>query len=296
MKLCFYHNDADGRSSAAIVRRALGSDTRLYEINYGDLVPWELVDQAEHIIMVDFSLPLADMQRLASGRRFTWIDHHLSAITNLGTSAKDWEGLRDLSQAACVLTWQYYFPGQPVPSAILLIGDRDTWSNSLPDSAAFGEGLNQQDTRPENDQLWVPLLENDPQALQGLISYGNVLRRARLREIRRSVARFGIKVIFEGCSTLAINRRGDGDLGEHIRKLGYEIAYCYIEGAQNGKIVTFVTLFSDKVDVAVIAQKFGGGGHRGAAGFSFERNGSPFPDNSQWQLIRDEPPPATQPG
>lgn len=281
MKLCFYHNDADGRSSAAIVRRALGKDTHLYEINYGDPVPWDLVEQAEHVIMVDFSMPLKEMQRMARGRRFTWIDHHISAINELQADSASWEGLRDLSHAASVLTWQYFFPDQPVPRAIFLIGDRDIWTNADPDSATFGEGLNQQNASPENDKLWQPLLDNDLQAVQELISYGSVLREARLRDIRRSVARLGQEVIFEGHSTLAINRRGDGDLGEHIRKLGYEIAYCYIEGPQNGKLVTFVTLFSDKVDVSEIAQKFGGGGHQSAAGFSFERSCEPFPQGAR---------------
>lgn len=283
MELCFYHNDADGRSSAAIVRRALGSDVILYEINYGDTVPWDQIEQAEHVTMVDFSLPLAEMQRMANGRRFTWIDHHISAINELREAASAWEGLQDLSVAACILSWKYFFPDQPVPRAITLIGDRDIWSNSYPESALFGEGLNQQEARPENDKLWRPLLDDDPQAVQKLIDLGSVLHEARLRDIRRSVARFGQKVNFEGHYTLAVNRRGDGDLGEYIRMQGYDIAYCYIEGPQNGRPVTFVTLFSDKVDVSAIAQKFGGGGHQGAAGFSFERTCGPFPPGARWE-------------
>ena len=299
MKLCFYHNDADGRSSAAIVRRALGKDTRLHEINYGDPVPWDLAEQADHVIMVDFSMPLLDMQRMAKGRRFTWIDHHISALNELQDASASWEGLRNLSDAACVLTWKYFFPDQPIPRAILLIGDRDTWTNDYPDSAPFGEGLNQQDASPDHDKLWQPLLDDDPQAIQKLISLGSVLHDARLRDIRRSVARFGQEVTFEGHSTLAINRRGDGDLGDHIRKLGYEVAYCYIEGLQNKKLVTFVTLFSDKVDVSEIAKKFGGGGHQGAAGFSFERGCGPFPDGAVWEpgllTPMDALPPAPRP-
>jgi oligoribonuclease NrnB/cAMP/cGMP phosphodiesterase (DHH superfamily) len=285
MKLCFYHNDADGRASAAIVRRALGSEIHLHEINYGDLLPWDEIMQAQHIIMVDFSLPLPEMLRMATDRRFTWIDHHISAINDLHEAASEWDGLQDLSAAACILTWRFFFAGQPVPRAITLIGDRDIWANEYPDTATFGEGLNQQDTRPENDRLWKPLLDDDPHAVQELIDLGSTLYRARLRDIYRTTARFGQKVNFEGYLTLVVNNRGNGDLGEHIRKLGYDIAYCYIEGPQNGKIITFVTLFSDKVDVSVIAQKFGGGGHQGAAGFSFERNGGPFPSAAQWKNL-----------
>jgi len=279
--LCFHHNDADGRAAAAVVRRALGPETRLHEISYGDPVPWKQVDRAQHILMVDFSLSQPDMLRLAEGRTFTWIDHHQSALDDLGSLAAPWPGLRQVGAAGCVLAWQYFFPSQPVPRAIALIGDRDIWANLEPDAPAFNEGLHQQETRPDNDDLWKPLLDDDLQAVQALITQGTLLLAARLREMRRSVNRYGYPVTFEGHHTLVINRRGDGDLGQHIRDLGYEIAYCYIEAPQNGHVTTFVTLYSDQVDVAQIAEKFGGGGHRGAAGFSFERTSAPFPPGAQ---------------
>jgi nanoRNase/pAp phosphatase (c-di-AMP/oligoRNAs hydrolase) len=41
-----------------------------------------------------------------------------------------------------------------------------------------------------------------------------------------------------------------------------------------------VTLYSDVLDVSAIAAKFGGGGHRGAAGFQFHRSDRPFPPGS----------------
>ena len=99
--------------------------------------------------------------------------------------------------------------------------------------------------------------------------------------MRSFVSRLGYRVNFEGHDTLVVNRRGDGDMGQHIRDLGYAIAYCYLEGPQNGRIITFVTLYSAQVDVAEIAAKFGGGGHRGAAGFTFERTTAPFPPGAQ---------------
>jgi nanoRNase/pAp phosphatase (c-di-AMP/oligoRNAs hydrolase) len=44
--------------------------------------------------------------------------------------------------------------------------------------------------------------------------------------------------------------------------------------------MTYVTLYSDNVDVSQLAQKFGGGGHVGAAGFHFPRGDSPFHPNA----------------
>lgn len=281
---CLHHNDADGRASAAIVRRALGPGVELFEINYGEPVPWEALVSCSQVIVVDFSLPKEEMLRLAEGRELVWIDHHISAMRELADVSAAWPGLRDSHQAACVLTWQYYFPHTPVPRAIVLIGDRDAWHWQEPETGAFDEGLNQQDTVPKNDVLWQPLLDDDPQALAHLVARGQVLREARLNNIRRQVDAFGYPVEFEGYRAMAINTRGSGEIGEYVASLGYDLAYCYVDNIQNGRLMTFVGLRSSRVDVSRIAQKFGGGGHRGAAGFSFERSCSPFPGEAEFSL------------
>jgi oligoribonuclease NrnB/cAMP/cGMP phosphodiesterase (DHH superfamily) len=278
--LCIYHNDADGRASAAIVRHAIGEDAILYEIRYGDPTPWEKISKVKHVVIVDFSLKHQDMKRIAQERVLTWIDHHKSALDELKDESRAWAGLREVNEAACVLTWKYYFPHTPIPRALILIGDRDIWCQAEPDSGAFVEGLSYEYTHPNNDQLWIPLLSDNQPAVEMLIHKGEPLFAARLQTMRRFVTRYGFPVIFEGWRTLAVNRRGDGDLGQYIRELGYDIGYCYLEGSQGGKIITYVTLFSNKVDVSEIAKKYGGGGHQGAAGFTFERSSSPFPSNS----------------
>ena len=279
--LCLHHNDADGRACGAIVRRALGKEVKLYEMDYGDSLPLDLILVADHIMVLDFSLPKEEMEKLAIYHRFTWIDHHKSALEEMDGTADGWAGVRDTSEAACVLTWRYFFPGQPVPRAVTLIGDRDIWRWSEKDTGAFNEGLYQHFTRPDNDDLWMPLLNDDPEMLAHLIDSGSNIRDARLREIRRTTARYSFEAYFEGYRTLVINVRGSGDLGSQIRNLGYEIGYCYVDKMSEGQLMTFVTLYSDNVDVSQIAQKFGGGGHAGAAGFHFPRGDSPFHPNAQ---------------
>ena len=58
------------------------------------------------------------------------------------------------------------------------------------------------------------------------------------------------------------------------------MAITYVDEMQVSGLTTVVTLFSNKIDVSVIAKRFGGGGHAGAAGFSFPRGASPFPPDS----------------
>lgn len=278
--LCIYHNDIDGCASAAIARYAFGDAAQMHEISYGDPTPWKKIVNVKHVVILDFLLPLQDMKRIANERMLTWIDHHKSALAEANDVARHWAGSRDLSEAACILTWKYFFPHKSVPRALILISDRDIWRQEEPDSGAFNEGLQLEQTQPNNDQLWKSLLSDNLSMVESLISKGRPIFDARLQAMRRFVSRYGYPVIFEGWRTLAVNRRGDGDLGQHIRDLGYDVGYCYLEGNQGGKIVTFVTLFSDHVDVSEIARKYGGGGHQGAAGFSFIRGASPFPENS----------------
>jgi uncharacterized protein len=284
--LCVHHNDADGRASAAVVRRAYNGAVSAIEMNYGDPLQWDRIAPARRVVVVDFYLPLEEMQRLAQGRELIWIDHHISAIRLLGEAARAWRGLQDRRDAACVLTWKYYFPDQPVPRALVLIGDRDVWRWAEADTGPFDAGLQQEDTNPDNDALWLPLLADDAATLQRLIERGAILRAAQLKDVHQRVASYGYPVFFEGQRTLVINARGNGDIGAAIQAMKYPLGYCYIDGMQNGRLMTFVTLFSGEVDVSLIAQKFGGGGHPGAAGFSFERAASPFPPGAQVQFVQ----------
>jgi oligoribonuclease NrnB/cAMP/cGMP phosphodiesterase (DHH superfamily) len=276
--ICFHHNDEDGRASAAIVRYALGPGIKLFETDYDEgTIPWDEVRQSEQVIIVDFSFPLPDMQAMAEGRQLVWIDHHKSALALMEEVAEEWPGIRDLSEAACVLTWRYFFPDRPLPRAILLIGDRDIWRWAEEDTGAFTEGIHVRNTRPENDALWVPLLEGEPSLMDRIIQEGRRLREIRLREIIGMIEWRGFEVEFEGHRTLVINAPGNGDLGQRGRDLGYEITYCYIDQMQHDILTTSVTLFSRHADVSLIARRFGGGGHANAAGFSFPRDCTPFP-------------------
>jgi len=279
--LCLYHGDADGEASAAIVRHKLGPEVYLHRISYGDPTPWPLINDADQVVIVDFSLPPQEMLETADRTQLTWIDHHQSAIQEMEEISSAWQGIRDTSEAACVLTWKYYFPDQPVPRAVILIGDRDIWRWEEPETGAFNEGLFHRDSRPEHDDLWKPLLENDQDLLHEIIQEGEILYHARLEKIKRQVDAYGYEVQFEGFRSLAINVRGNGDLGSRIRELGYEIGYCYVDVLQEEGLMTKVTLFSDQIDVSKLAQKFGGGGHPGASGFQFPRNGTPFPSQAE---------------
>ena len=286
--ICFHHNDPDGHASGAIVKYALGDDVTLIESDYdGTPIPWDLVEAAEQVIVTDFSFSVEDMKGLAEGRELVWIDHHKSAMEEFEGIADEWPGIRDLSEAACVLTWQYYFPEKPVPRAIVLIGDRDIWRWAEKDTGAFGSSLYNQDHHANNAEFWKPLLEDHQLTLDKMIAEGAWLREITLRDVDHLMEARSFEVEFEGYKTLAVNRRGTGDIGNYGRDRGYEIVYTYADKMQVDGLSTVVTLYSNKIDVSVIAKRYGGGGHAGASGFSFPRSATPFPPGAEvkWNMV-----------
>lgn len=279
--ICLYHNDPDGCCAAAVVRKAFGENLRLQPLEIGEDVPWPAIKAARQVVLVDFSLAMDDMERLRDEFDFVWVDHHKSALAILGEAMAEVPGERSVDEAACVLSWQTFFPARPLPRAVAYIGDRDIWRNALPNTQAFSEGLYQLDFSPSNWELWQRLLEDEQDLVAELIERGGLLYQARMKQIAQAVDHRGFETTFEGHRTLAINQRGSGDMGEYIRQSGYVIGYCYAEVMRAGRLQTIVTLYSDQVDVSEIARKFGGGGHRGAAGFQFDRPGRPFPAGSE---------------
>jgi len=99
-----------------------------------------------------------------------------------------------------------------------------------------------------------------------------------LKQIAYHVDTYGFALDFDGYNTLAVNLPGNGDIGHYICSLGYDVAYVYRDNFQDGQVFTNVTLYSETVDVSKLAMRYGGGGHKGAAGFRFMRSGnSPLP-------------------
>jgi len=283
--ICFHHNDPDGRASGAIVRYALNKEVLLIESDYGDTdIPWDKIKEADRVIVTDFSFPKDVMLRIAEESHLVWIDHHKSAMLEFEEIGKDWDGIRDLSEAGCVLTWKYFFPQKPVPYAIVLIGDRDIWRWAEKDTGPFNDYIYNQNHRADHDALWLPLFNDDKGLLERMIKEGTLLRETELKRINRLMKSRSYEAYFEGHRTLVINTPGTGDIGNYGRDRGYEITYCYSDQMRDGKLATNVTLYSNTVDVSVIAKKFGGGGHAGASGFSFPRGGTPFPPQSDVKL------------
>lgn len=313
--VCIYHSiDLDGWMSAAIVKYRFNtnereavftegnttySEKRVNQItfigfNYGDPIPD--LSEYDRVIMCDISFPKEEMTKLYIGTKdIIWIDHHISAIKDNvtfniekgGFYPTNYNGIRDIDFAACELTWKYFFPNEPMPEIVRLLGRYD----------CFGH----KDTDEEQKVLEFQygarsLISNYEEAYSYLLKSLNPL--SEFSCIENDIYNNGKKIYKYLCTEAKQSYKNGfeiklkepwGTEGAYIRKFicinkerfnpinfgidyhvdGYDGCACF--HIDTNGIFCF-SLYNDngQVDCSQIAKLYGGGGHKGAAGFQVD--------------------------
>ena len=262
-----YHDDLDGFGAAWAAWKKFGDKADYlavdHYVDHYNLAPLELKDK--EIYSLDFCYPKEQTEiLLKNNKKLVVIDHH---ITNKETIKILKYYVWDIKRSGCVLSWQYFHPGKKIPKLIGYIEDIDLWKfknkNTRPLTMVL-EGL------PYNFKLWNKIaveLENKNKSLVYLKQ-----GKAIVEFIDKAVNIIALnteKVIFEKKKALAINSPIFAcELGDFfIKKKKSPVAIIW--SLRNGKIKVQLRS-SKKVDVSKLAQKYGGGGHKQAAGFILE--------------------------
>ncbi len=274
--ICIYHSrDLDGWMSAAIVKLKY-PDVKLIGWDYGQPIP-SIVD-TEIIIMVDISFP-KDIMNQYDGTKLIWIDHHISAIKeNLNLRAN---GVRGDKFAACELTWQFFFPEEPMLEIVRLLGRYDCFGHKGTDEEQkvleFQYGARAVISNP--DDAYSMLIEctrtkkSEYWFLQAQVVVGRIHELGRgiykylCTEAKQTYAK-RYSVMFDTYKFAMVNqeRFNPINFGIDYHKDGYDgFACCWY---QKGKWM--YSLYNDNglIDCSEICKSRGGGGHRGASGFS----------------------------
>ena len=266
---CFYHNDMDGKCSAAIVKRYYGSkmtDLDFIEMDYDRPFPFERVAKDEHVIIVDFSLQKpGDFKYLLSlTDDVVWIDHHKTAIEKHQYEDSYLDGIRDTGDAGCVLTWEHYYPKKELPKIVELLGDYDIWAFVYGDDTRnLQAGVKLEDTHPCN-QLWEVWLFAES-SIHKMMDNGKLIRKYQQATRKQAVESNGFYAKFEGYRCICLNNSGrSSTYFDSVDQKTYDLMLSF---NCNDKGWT-VTLYNNTgIDASVIAVKYGGGGHPGACGF-----------------------------
>ena len=266
----FYHNDNDGKCSAALIRKHLISKDGIdfIEMDYSKPFPLGTIGINEPVYIVDYSITTHEMDVLLKiTKDVVWIDHHVSAIEKYKNYPHDIKGLRINGISACMLTF-YYLSGistDEAPLSVKLINDWDIWAFKYGnDTRHFQIALNAVDNHPTS-YLWENLLAPGEFLAKELISDGKIMAEYRDGWAKEYCKSKGFESEFEGYRCFAMNLGlCNSEYFKSVDNGDYDILIPF---SFNGEKWTY-SLYSKTVDVSKIAQKYGGGGHKGASGFS----------------------------
>lgn len=284
--ICIYHaNCDDGFGAAFAVWKNWGDSVQFVPASYGQWIDFKpLADK--HVLMVDFSLS-ADFMRLMShvAKSVIVLDHHKSAqeslhqwiFENVATgrpftasdmrifATADLSGVHavfDMEKSGARLAWEFCHPNDDgIPPLLAAIEDRDLWRFKMPNTKAISAALR---FEPRVFSVWDALDVPD------MTKTG----RAILRHIEARVAEF-------------VEQRHHEWIDGHLVPM-VNVPYAYGSDCcaamlaaepeapfvgswflgKEGRIHVSLRSTNERMDVSIIAQKFGGGGHRNAAGFT----------------------------
>jgi len=273
--ICFYHNDADGRAAAAIVRKyaqELHPDIkqRYIEVDYDqqNVLPAEIMKN-EVVFIVDFHFTPNVMKLMCEVSSDIYVfDHHKTGKEVIAQYPKEVECHCDPGNkfAGCELVWNFLYPTTEMPRAVKLIADHDKWAWKFGEmTAQFNEGLKLYSHQPK-DLIWSELLSNHQLFLDEIIREGKTCLQYRDRICKEFRNDWGFEVEFMGYRCYVMNLRLKGSESEMFAEKLEEYDICISIVLKNG--LWKISLRSNgKVDVSEFAKKFvGGGGHANAAG------------------------------
>ena len=272
-----YHAECgDGFGAAWAAWKKFGDEADYIPINHGSTYPDNFSNKK--IYTLDLTLPKEITEKLLkTNKRLTSIDHHISAeeVTKM---TQDYSF--DNKHSGAVLTWKYFHPDKPVPKLLIFIEDIDIWKWEYPETGHFISALNLYDFSFELFDK-VALEIEDPLKLKEYLLKGEVISQHD-KKITDELVKTAILVEFEGYKVYAVNAP-DFIKSELGHKLSQSFPFAIVWRQKKDKIFVSLRSSDGGINVSEIAKKYGGGGHKGAASFSFSI-GQEFP----WEIIKNE--------
>lgn len=261
--IVIYHDQcSDGHGAAYAAWKKFGDSASYVPLKAGADAP-VIVDKELYI--VDFSFDFDTLTKLkAENKSVVVIDHHLSAKDAVTAFP---ENIFDMEHSGAVLAWRYFHPGTTTPPLLEYVEDHDIWKFALENNREFNAALGQYAI---TFQSWDNLIEK----LKNKTFYTEFIKTGATiatfeDKLVQNLLSYKEPVQFEGHTVYVLNvsRTYRSILGHHLAKLSEQdfgtalgIVYYRNLGGVN------ISLRSEgDVDVSVIAQKYGGGGHKHAA-------------------------------
>ena len=256
--LVIYHGGCtDGFGAAWAAWKLLGDRATYHPARYGEGPPDV---RGRNVVVLDFSYDNATTKRLISeAKSFLVIDHHKSAMVDL----HDVTCTRfDMNHSGAMLSWKFFHPGKEPPRMIRHIEDRDLWKWELPYSREFSAAF---DMIPFTFEDFDKFL--DDSAVDEAQERGAYIL-AYSKTVVSKVAKGATSRRIDGRHVLVVNSsHWMSEIGNALStRCDYALVWYWDHSTR--QVRGSLRAHHEDSDVSEVAKKWGGGGHRKAAGFS----------------------------
>lgn len=259
--LVLYHDDADGFGAAYALwhyyTKERGLPVEFIPVQYKQPIPKEAVNEYHDIVyIVDFCYEGSVIDTIPS-RRVVVIDHHKSST---GVVLARPGCVHDVNHSGCVLTWTYLYPNQeePVPELLSYIEDRDLWKWELPWSREVNLFLS---TVPKEFSEW------DKFNVVSAAKSGMPMIEYKTHLVERNTETVGcvcLGAFHVPCVNATVNVN---EVAEKLLEKYPQAPFVAVYSDEGNGLRAFALRSRGQVDVSLVAEQFGGGGHAKAAGF-----------------------------
>ena len=216
------------------------------------------------VYILDFSFP-ADLLRAIDERaaQLVMLDHHKSAAEKLtGFACRCGVVHFDMDKSGARLAWEFFHPGQPIPTLLKYIEDRDIWKWEFPESAGFLSAL---DMEPQEFSRWSEIAGYSPAQLDAFMARGAAMDE-KYRKLAADIAEGAQPLVFNGIEGLMVNAPGmfHSLVGDLLSAKTGTFALMWSAGSSGVKVGLRA---QRNFDCIALAESMGGGGHAQACGF-----------------------------
>jgi len=256
-----YHADCtDGFGAAYAAWKCLGNRAEYHACKHGVSPP----DVAgKKVAILDFSFDNATTKKMIEiAEGLIVIDHHKSAMVELHDISNTHF---DMTHSGARLAWDFFHPGKEPPKFINYIEDRDLWKWELEYSKEFSAAFDMVPFEFEEFEKF-----EDDSVFDDACKRGSYIL-AYSKTVVKKVCEQAQKRKFEGMDVLVVNSsHWMSEIGARLAPdCDFAMSWYWDHEACHTKVS--LRAFHEMVDVSEIAKKFGGGGHKKAAGFQLPK-------------------------
>lgn len=269
MKYNIIHNATiDGISAAALAYNHHKNEARV-SIGINDID-----EDATSIYLFGVVVDKQRMMEIKDRYETIWMDNNRSSIAEFNDIHIP--GDRSTGLSICEIAWKWFKKGEKACDAVKYISDFESGKMEYGDDTGwFNHGIYAEyGVNDPKNCLWSDLLSNDIESVDRIIRNGRIIEKYQSNMVPDVLSR-GEYTHFGGAKAYIINmtprvlRLLSKGIINHMQEADFILSWdCSSDGTDSWKMTCAIMSINNRIDVSMIAKKFGGDGNQKFATFS----------------------------